>query len=181
MHATITDIIADTVQNSIEAGAANIQLAIRQNSEILSVLVRDDGKGMDAATLARVFNPFYTEAGKHDKRKVGLGLPILKQMCEATGGSVDLKSEKGRGTELSYSFPVNHIDLPPMGDLPGTILSLFNYPGTFELELTRELGANSYTLKRSELIEAVGGLDSVLNLSLAREFLESQEESLKGE
>jgi hypothetical protein len=68
-----------------------------------------------------------------------------------------------------------------MGDLPGTILSLFNYPGTFELEFTRELGANSYTLKRSELIEAVGGLDSVLNLSLAREFLESQEESLKGE
>lgn len=181
MHATISDIIADTAQNSIEAGATLVRLRICEDGDSLSVSVCDNGKGMDEATLARVFNPFYTEAGKHDRRKVGLGLPILKQMCDATGGKVDLKSEKGRGTELSYSFPARHIDLPPMGDLSGTVLSLFNYPGRFELEFTHRVGEGEYSVSRSELTEAVGGLESVAGLSLAREFLESQEEFLRNQ
>lgn len=181
MHATLSDIIADTVQNSIEAGAKLVKLEITEDAKNLAVRVTDNGKGMDESTLVRVFNPFYTEAGKHDRRKVGLGLPILKQMCDATGGEVSLKSEPGRGTELFYSFPAKHIDLPPMGDLPGTLLSLFNYPGAFELEFTHKSGKEEYSIARSELIEAVGELECASTLALAKEFLESQENSLKGE
>ena len=178
MHATLTDVIADTAQNSIEAGAKRIEVALVEDGSTISVAISDNGKGMDEATRRKAFDPFFTEAGKHDKRRVGLGLPILKQLCEMCGGGVSLESEKGVGTTLRYSFDAKNIDLPPMGDIPGAMLTLFNYPGEFELVFTHRRGEGEYTIARGELAEAVGGLDSVEGLSLAREFLESQEESL---
>ena len=178
MHATLADVIADTAQNSIEAGAKHITLSLSEDGAVISVRITDDGKGMDEATQARAFNPFYTEPGKHDKRKVGLGLPILKQICESTDGTVSLKSEKGVGTELFYNFSATHIDLPPMGDLVNAVLMLFNYPGDFDLTFTHRKGEEEYSISRLELAEAVGGLESVEGLSLAREFLQSQEDAL---
>ena len=65
MHATIADVIADTAQNSIEAGASKVELTLVEGGGRLAVTIRDDGKGMDAATVARAFDPFYTAPGKH--------------------------------------------------------------------------------------------------------------------
>ena len=178
MHASIADVIADTAQNSIEAGAKRITVSLVEDAGTVAVTIRDNGKGMDAATCARAFDPFYTEAGKHDRRRVGLGLPILNQICEACDGAVELESEPGVGTTLAYRFAAGHIDLPPMGDLAGMVVTLFNYPGDFELVFSHRRGGASYEIARSELAEAVGGLDTVEGLSLAREFLSGQEESL---
>jgi anti-sigma regulatory factor (Ser/Thr protein kinase) len=178
MHADIADVIADTAQNSIEAGAATVKVTLVEDGGRVSVTIVDDGKGMDEATLNRVFDPFYTEPGKHDKRKVGLGLPILRQICEACDGEVSIESKVGEGTRLSYGFAAGHIDLPPMGDIAKMVVTLFNYPGDFELVFTHRKGAEEYTVSRSELVEAVGSLETVEGIALAREFLSSQEEAL---
>ena len=178
MHATIADVIADTAQNSIEAGATRVEVALVEDGVTVSVRIADNGKGMDEATQRRAFNPFYTEPGKHDKRKVGLGLPILKQLCEATDGGLSLESAPGRGTTLSYHFRADHVDLPPMGDIAAMVLMLFNYPGEFELVFTHRKGGEEYAISRSELADAVGGLESVEGITLAKEFLESQESAL---
>ena len=178
MHATLADVIADTAQNSIEAGAARVSVSVAEVDGRISVDIDDNGKGMDEATVSRAFDPFYTEPGKHDKRKVGLGLPLLKQICEACGGGVTLKSEKGVGTHLSYFFDAGNIDLPPMGDIAETMVTLFNYPGDFELTFTHRKGADEYSIARSELAEAVGGLDTVEGIGLAKDFMRSQESEL---
>ena len=178
MHATLTDVLTDTAQNSIEADARHIDVEIVEDGTFFSVKIADNGKGMDEATQRRAFDPFYTEAGKHDKRKVGLGLPMLKQLCEMCGGGVSLESEKGVGTTLCYRFAADNIDLPPVGDIPTALLTLFNYPGDFELVFTHRTPKGEYSISRSELADAVGGLESVEGLSLAREFLESQESEL---
>ena len=175
MHATLSDVIADTVQNSIEAGAANVGVSVAESDGRISVDIRDNGKGMDEEVLKRAFDPFYTEPGKHDKRKVGLGLPLLKQICEACGGGVSLESRKGEGTHLSYHFDASNIDLPPMGDLAGTMVTLFSYPGAFELVFTHSRNGNGYTVSRSELADAAGGFETPDGIGLAKEFLHSQE------
>lgn len=175
MHATLSDVIADTAQNSIEAGAKKIEVSLIEDDATISVRIKDNGKGMDASTQERAFDPFYTEPGKHDKRKVGLGLPILKQLCESTDGSVSLASALGQGTLLEYSFAAKHIDLPPMGDLVETVLMLFNYPGEFDLVFSHKKGETDYSISRSELADAVGGFETPEGLSLARKFLSSQE------
>ena len=148
------------------------------DGDVLTLRVKDDGKGMDEATKARAFNPFFTEPGKHDKRKVGMGLPFVKQTCDACGGTVELQSEKGVGTTLACTFRTDSIDLPPLGDLPGAVLSLFGFAGDFELVFSHRRGDESYSVSRLELMDAVGGFESAGSLALAREFLESQESSL---
>lgn len=178
MHATIADVIADTAQNSLEAGATRVSVVMTEDGRDLSVEIVDDGKGMSDEVKKRVFDPFYTEAGKHDARKVGLGLPLLKQICEACEGALELESRVGAGTTLRYRFNAKHIDLPPMGDLVAMVLTLFNYPGDFELVFTHRRGAGGYSIARSELVDAVGSLETVEGLALAREFLVSQEDAL---
>ena len=178
MHATLSDVIADTAQNSIEAGAANVEVSVTEADGRIYVDIRDDGKGMDENVLSRAFDPFYTEPGKHDKRRVGLGLPLLKQICEACGGGVSLESKKGEGTHLSYHFDASNIDLPPMGDLVETVLTLFNYSGSFDLVFTHKKGSGGYSISRCELSEAVGGFETLDGIGLARDFLRSQEESI---
>ena len=178
MHASLADIVADVAANSIEAGASRIGVKIVEEGGVIRLSVVDNGKGMDEATLARAFNPFYTEPGKHDKRKIGMGLPFVKQTCDACGGTVSLKSEKGVGTTLVCTFQADSIDLPPMGDLAAAVLSLFTFDGDFEMVFLHRKGGEEYEIARSELKDAVGGFDTVDGMSLAREFLGSQESAL---
>lgn len=178
MHATLCDYFADTVQNAIEAGASRIDAGLCENGETVKVLIRDNGKGMDETALKRVWDPFYSEPGKHDRRRVGLGLPLLRQMVEATGGSLALKSERGAGTELEFCFNARHLDAPPMGDVPTTLITLMNYEGPFELCFRHARGEKAYTVCRSELLEALGDLHDASSLVLARQFLRDQESDL---
>ena len=179
MHATICDVLADTVQNSIEAGATLVKVNVDERAGKIAVEIVDNGKGMDEGILKRAFDPFYTEPGKHDARKVGLGLPILKQICDACGGSVTLESTLGVGTTLKYAFDAQSIDLPPWGDLPQTVVMLMNYPGNFELVFTHAKDAGEYSISRNELGDAIGGFDTIEGLALATEFMRSSEESIK--
>ena len=178
MHASLSDIIADVAANSIEARAALVKVSVVEDGGRIVLTVEDNGKGMDAATAARAFDPFYTEPGKHDKRKIGMGLPFVKQTCDACGGEVSLRSEKGVGTTLECSFSADSIDLPPMGDLAAAVLSLFTFDGDFEMVFRHRRGGEEYEISRSELKDAVGGFDTVDGMSLAKEFLASQESSL---
>lgn len=180
MHASLSDIIADVSANSIEAGAQRVQVLVIEKDGKIELKVVDNGKGMDATTVQCVFDPFFTEAGKHDQRKIGMGLPFVKQTCDACGGKVDIKSEKGVGTTLVCTFQADNIDLPPMGDLASAVLSLFNFEGFFDLVFTHQKGSESYTVSRHELQDAIGGFDSIESLSLAKEYLQGQEESLTG-
>jgi len=178
MHASLSDIVADVAANSIEAGSALVEVSVVEKNGAIELKVVDNGKGMPPEIVARAFDPFYTEPGKHDTRKIGMGLPFVKQTCDACGGTVDLTSEPGKGTTLVCTFRADNIDLPPMGDLAEAVLSLFNFEGDFDLVFTHEKGAESYSISRLELKDAVGGFDSVEGLSLAKEFLQGQEESL---
>ena len=87
----------------------------------LRMSVEDDGKGMDAEMAASVVDPFVTS---RTTRKVGLGIPLLKEAAEACNGFLTITSAVGKGTTLLVEFQHSHIDRMPLGDLPDTILSL---------------------------------------------------------
>lgn len=178
VHASVCDTIADLVQNSIEAGALRVELDVFTDSETIRVRVADNGKGMDKTTLKKVVDPFYSEAGKHDRRRVGLGIPLLQQTVEAVKGNLDIRSEPGKGTTIEFTFDARHFDTPPLGDLPATVLGLMAFGGTYDLILKRTTQADGYSVSRSELTEALGNLDESDNLILARNFLRSQEDNL---
>ncbi|MBN1243348.1 MAG: ATP-binding protein [Spirochaetales bacterium] len=180
MHRDFGDYVLDVVQNAVEAGARNIGLRIVEADGRVEVLVGDDGRGMDRDEISRALDPFHTDGTKHSKRKVGLGLPFMVQAVEAAGGTWGVESEKGKGTTVRFGFPLDHPDAPPVGDLPGLVLSLMAFEGGYELEVsrTRDLPGKSrleWSACRSELAEAAGGLRDAESLALAKAFLESQE------
>lgn len=121
--------ILDIVQNSIRAKATLIGIEISEqvDDNQLMITITDDGTGMGKEQLHQAIDPFYTS---RTTRKVGLGLSLLKQNAEMTGGSLSIESELGKGTKVTAAFGMNHLDRPAMGDLVGTLLILICSHGT---------------------------------------------------
>ena len=121
---TLSEHILDIAQNSTRAGAKMIEIIVEESKkkDLCSLTINDNGCGMDEKTLKQATNPFFTS---RTTRKVGLGLPLLKQKAEETGGSFSLDSESGKGTKLRAEFQLSNIDRPPMGDIWDTMYLLF--------------------------------------------------------
>jgi hypothetical protein len=120
--------ILDIAENSVSAGATEIQVSVAENikKDELAINIKDNGCGMDAEKLKRITDPFVTS---RTTRKVGLGIPFFKAAAEACEGSFAIFSEVGKGTEISVSFRHSHIDRMPLGDIKGTFLDLLiGYP-----------------------------------------------------
>ncbi len=115
--------ILDIAENSLAAGADRIEITIKEDikEDILIIEVRDNGKGMEEELLKLVADPFFTTK---TVRRVGLGIPLLKQAAEECEGSLTINSVKGKGTTITARFRLSHIDLKPVGDIGATIMTL---------------------------------------------------------
>jgi anti-sigma regulatory factor (Ser/Thr protein kinase) len=115
--------LLDIAENSVAAKAQNITIFVNEDNQAdrLEMRIVDDGCGMDEATVARVIDPFFTS---RTTRKVGLGLPFLKQAAESCNGDMRIQSTPGKGSQVKVEFQHSHIDRMPLGDLAGTFLSL---------------------------------------------------------
>jgi signal transduction histidine kinase len=102
-------VVINLVGNAMDAVAASerekkrILVAMGENLAGSEVWVRieDNGPGMDEEQRDRIFNPFFTSK----EHGTGLGLAIVKRIVEAHGGSIELSSRIGAGTEFVLSFP----------------------------------------------------------------------------
>ena len=152
---TISDHILDIVQNSVKASANLIEIIVieNRNEDLYHLEIRDDGCGMTQDTAIRALEPFFTS---RTTRKVGLGLPLLKQNAVQAGGSLDISSEPGKGTIVTARFGLSHIDRPALGDIAGVFLLLaLGHPGAvFSYRHTTAEG--SFSISTSELIETLG-------------------------
>ncbi|MBR4080184.1 MAG: sensor histidine kinase, partial [Clostridia bacterium] len=114
--------VLDLAQNSITAGAKLVTVSIVIDERgWLTFTLADDGKGMSPELLARVTSPVATT---RTTRKVGLGIPLMMENAQRTGGDLTIQSEVGVGTTLTVTMDTTNIDCLPLGDLAGTMLSL---------------------------------------------------------
>lgn len=115
--------ILDIAQNSISAGAPLITIEVCENTidHTLLIGVYDNGKGMSEEQVKSVIDPFFTT---RTTRKVGMGIPLFKMAAEQTGGSLEIKSELGVGTEVKAYFKTDSVDFTPLGDVASTIQML---------------------------------------------------------
>ena len=150
--------ILDLVQNAVRAGASLVIIRILYDTaqDQLTIELEDDGCGMDEALLKRVLSPFATT---RTTRKVGLGIPMLQQLAQQCGGDLTLESQVGVGTTLIARFQMSSIDLPPLGDLPGTLRTLIlGSPDKPDFLLEYSWDGREFCLDTRQVRAALGGL-----------------------
>jgi hypothetical protein len=115
--------ILDIVQNSIRAKAGEISIEINESiiNDLYQITIKDNGSGIPEYLLRNITDPFVTT---RTKRKMGLGLSLLKYHAELTGGGLEIKSEVGKGTEVITNFSFRHIDRQPLGDIVSIVVIL---------------------------------------------------------
>lgn len=140
--------ILDIVQNSLNAGATSISVELTEitSKGNLQLKISDNGRGMPAEVLKKVTDPFFTSSVT---KKVGLGLPLLKQNSEQTGGYFNIHSDINIGTTVDALFKTSHIDMIPAGDLSLTIRLLIASNPDIDLLFRVTKDENSFEIDTS--------------------------------
>ncbi len=96
-------VFVNLVANSARVGARTVRVTGRAENAAIVVEVRDDGPGIDAAILPRLFEPFFTTAAPGEG--TGLGLALCHATMERFGGSIAaLRPEDGKGALFELRF-----------------------------------------------------------------------------
>ena len=109
-QAALEHVLTNLLENAIKYSPEGSVVTVRaeRRGETVRTLVEDDGPGIEARHLPRLFERFYrVDAGR--SRQVGgtgLGLAIVKHLAEAMGGAVGVESTVGRGSRFWIDLPV---------------------------------------------------------------------------
>jgi two-component system phosphate regulon sensor histidine kinase PhoR len=106
----LEQVFANLLDNAIKYGRAQGRVTVGgKNSDKgkIEVFVQDDGPGIPAESLDRVFERFYRvdKARSREQGGTGLGLSIVKHIVQAHGGEVWVKSEPGKGATFFFTLP----------------------------------------------------------------------------
>ncbi|RKD27988.1 Histidine kinase-, DNA gyrase B-, and HSP90-like ATPase [Caminicella sporogenes DSM 14501] len=169
--------ILDIAQNSISANASLIEIIIDEDIEkdILTIIIKDNGKGMNEEILKRVTNPFYTS---RTTRKVGLGIPMFKAAAEACDGFFEINSKMGKGTVVKAVFKYSHIDRAPLGNMVDTLLTLILSNPNIDFIYVHKKNNKSYILNTKEIKEILGEVP-INNIDVLKWIKNNLKEGLK--
>lgn len=98
---------ANIIENAVtHAGERTVQVRVASVGERMVVRVVDQGRGIPAGELDRIFEPFERGSDAGGRSGTGLGLAIAKGFIEANGGQIGVESVPGRGSSFVVTFPV---------------------------------------------------------------------------
>lgn len=103
LRSALTNLInnaADAIKQSGKPGIIKITVS-QTNSKQIIIGIEDNGNGIDPAFMQRIFEPFFTTKPSG----TGLGLAVVKQVIEAHGGTISVKSSPGAGTCFFIALP----------------------------------------------------------------------------
>lgn len=103
LRVVLENLLANAIRYAGPGSTCTVELTNPAEGPVLTV--SDDGKGVDAADLPRLFERFYRGDQARTSRGTGLGLAIVKHVVTAAGGEVEAASDPGRGLEIRARFP----------------------------------------------------------------------------
>jgi anti-sigma regulatory factor (Ser/Thr protein kinase) len=165
--------ILDIAENSLNAGASNVAIRIRDDDRegIFSFEIRDDGKGIPCGLEEMAADPFYTT---RSTRSVGLGLSLLAQAAQETGGSISIRCEEHGGTFVAATFRKHHIDMKPPGNIADTLLVLIIGNPDVDFRFIYNKNEKSFSLDTREIKDVLEGspINSSPSISVIKQYLD---------
>jgi len=109
----IKQVLINLLSNAIKftPEEKNVYVMVKYENQNLYISVKDEGIGMDEETVDRIFHPF-TQEDESTTRKyggTGLGLTISYEIIKLLGGKLEVHSQKGKGSEFSFTIPVKMV------------------------------------------------------------------------
>jgi signal transduction histidine kinase len=106
----IKTVLRNLLDNAMKFGFPDsrpIEIDLEQNSDGVTLRIRDDGPGIPQADIANLFEPFYRVDRSRSKKSggYGLGLSICKGIMEGHCGTIAVSNDPGRGASFVLSFP----------------------------------------------------------------------------
>jgi len=106
--------LLDIIENSAKAGATCVTVCFNRSTHTLTLTISDNGPGMPQIFRRNPGDPYQTT---RITRKVGLGLSLLKEAAEQTGGTMIVAHPQEGGVRIEAIFDMSHVDAKPLGDL----------------------------------------------------------------
>ena len=102
----IAESISNIIKNAIEHTdiEGKIKISLEETPLSVSVLISDNGEGIEKSELKNIFKRFYKGKNSINPKSIGIGLSLSKKIIEAHGGSITVESELGKGTAFSIIF-----------------------------------------------------------------------------
>ena len=102
-RAQMEQVFFNLIKNALEAmkDGGDLDIEVGADDRDVHVVIRDNGSGMDAATLAHIFEPYQTSK----EQGSGLGLILSRRIVHAHGGEIDVESKPGAGTAFTVRIP----------------------------------------------------------------------------
>jgi PAS domain S-box-containing protein len=106
----IERVFINLVKNAIDAmpNGGTITLSCIQKDGRIEITFADTGTGIPEEIMPKIFSPLFTTKAQG----MGFGLSICKRMVEAHGGTITVKTEKGKGTEFTVTLPIETKQIP---------------------------------------------------------------------
>jgi hypothetical protein len=108
--ARIGQVLNNLVGNALKFSYPKTTVTVRASPTDggVAIAVQDQRQGIPAEELPRLFSPYRRGSARPTggEKTTGLGLAIVKRMVEAHGGTIDVKSQVGRGTTITFTLPV---------------------------------------------------------------------------
>jgi signal transduction histidine kinase len=106
----VEQVIENLLLNAFKHAACNeVRLELSAEDDMAVICVADDGRGIAAQDRDRVFGKFGVAAHSQRGQGTGLGLWIVRKLCAALGGSVELDSAPGEGCTFCVRLPVSEL------------------------------------------------------------------------
>lgn len=108
----LKELFMNLIDNGVKYNKSNGELYITQREitpYTMEIKIRDTGIGISDEDQDRIFERFYTVDKSHNKKdSSGLGLSIVKHILKILGGSIQLDSQIGKGSEFTITLPINN-------------------------------------------------------------------------
>lgn len=105
LKTVIRNLLGNAIKFSNKDGSIKISSVVSGN--FIEVCISDNGIGMNADTIKKLFNPsvFHSTAGTANEQGTGLGLLLCKEFVERNGGRIWVESEAGKGSDFKFTVP----------------------------------------------------------------------------